>query len=290
MATTESRPVIAVTGATGTTGSELVRRLSERGSSVRALSRHPEEAPRHPGVEWVTADLRNRQDLVAAFAGAEKLFLLTGNSGGMVQLQKNAIRAAEEAGLSHVVKLSALGASDHSKSVIGVWHHNVETALKASGLRWTLLRPHYFMQNLLDEVESIRNEGRVYSPSGEGQIPMIDARDIAASAAVVLTEPGHEGKTYTLTGPESLSFRQATAILAEVTGKDLTYVPETDDEAWQRLRRAAQPPWLIAGQLALAEYHRRGGATAIVTDTVEELTGCAPRTFKDFARDYAEAF
>ena len=97
--------------------------------------------------------------LPGIFAGADRLFLLTGNAGDMVPLEKNAIAAAEESGVAHVVKLSALGASDHSKSVIGLWHYNVERALRATDLAWTILRPHVFMQNLLDQRDSIRGQG-----------------------------------------------------------------------------------------------------------------------------------
>jgi uncharacterized protein YbjT (DUF2867 family) len=282
--------VIIVTGATGKIGGELVRRLAEGGEAVRALARHParEEAPR--GVEWVAADLARRERLAPAFAGAERLFLLTANSEDMVLLQRNVLEAARDGGARHVVKLSALGASDHSLSVIGLWHYNVERRVRESGLAWTLLRPHHFMDNLLDQRENIVREGVVYSAAGEGRIPFIDTRDIAAVAAVTLTAPGHEGKVYTLTGPEALSYRRATEILSAALGRPLTYVAETEDEAWARLRRAGEPVWRIAALLAIAAYQRAGGPTERVTRTVEELTGRPPRSVEQFARDHAAAF
>jgi uncharacterized protein YbjT (DUF2867 family) len=174
--------------------------------------------------------------------------------------------------------------------VIGVWHYNVERVLRAAGPDWTILRPHVFMQNLLDQRVSIRRDSKIYSPSGEASIPMIDTRDIAAVAAAALTEAGHEGKRYTLTGPEAISYREATAQLAEIVETPLTYVPETDDDAWSRLRRADLPPWHIGAQLALASYQREGGGTEIITDLVEEITGRPARCFRDFARDYASSF
>ena len=282
--------MIVVTGASGKIGRELLRLLAERDVGVKALSRHPPGDVQLPGVAWVAGNLADRRLLPGIFAGADRLFLLTGNAGDMVPLEKNAIAAAEEAGVAHVVKLSALGASDHSKSVIGLWHHNVERTLRATDLAWTILRPHVFMQNLLDQRDSIRGEGKVYSPSGEARMAMIDTRDIAAVAAAALTESGHEGKRYTLTGPEALSYREATATLAEVLGRPLAYVAETDDEAWHRLRRRGLPPWHIAAQLALAGYQRQGGGTEIITGTIEEVAGRPPRNFVDFARDYAAAF
>jgi uncharacterized protein YbjT (DUF2867 family) len=213
--------MIVVTGATGKIGSELVRLLAERGETVRALARHAGRGAVTPNVEWAAADLARREQLPSIFTGAEKLFLLTANSEDMVRLQKNAIAAARQAGVRHVVKLSALGASDHSKSVIGLWHYNVERVLLESGLAWTVLRPHHFMDNLLDQRENIVRDGIVYSAAGEGRIPFIDTRDIAAVAAVALTEPGHEAKEYVLTGPEALSYRRATEILSGVLGRPL---------------------------------------------------------------------
>jgi uncharacterized protein YbjT (DUF2867 family) len=283
-------PLIAVTGATGKIGRALVRLLAERGETVRALARHPGRGEELPGVEWVAADLARREGLASAFAGAEKVFLLTANSDDMVRLQKNAIEAARQAGVKQVVKLSALGASDHSQSVIGLWHYNVERVLTESGLAWTLLRPHHFMDNLLDQRENITRQGVVYSAAGEGRIPFIDTRDIAGAAAAVLTGSGHEGKTYVLTGPEPLSYRRATEILSEVLGRPLTYVAETEDETWARQQKAGEPAWRIAALLAIASYQRAGGATEQTTPTVEELTGRPPRSFEQFARDHAAEF
>ncbi|HEV8582224.1 MAG TPA: SDR family oxidoreductase [Thermoanaerobaculia bacterium] len=282
--------MILITGATGKIGSELVRLLAERGEAVRALARHVGQGTDLAGVEWVSADLARKEGLAEAFAGAERLFLLTANSEDMVRLQKNAVAAAREAGVRHVVKLSALGASDHSKSVIGLWHYNVERVLKESGLAWTILRPHHFMDNLLDMRETIVREGAVHSAAGEGRIPFIDTRDIAAAAVPTLTESGHEGKVYTLTGPQAISYRDATEILSQVLGRPLSYLSETEDETWKRQRRAGEPPWRIAAQLALASYQRAGGATEQITATVEELTGRPARTVEQFARDHAAAF
>lgn len=277
--------MIVITGATGNIGTELARLLSARGIGVRALSRTPPARLAPDEVEWVEADLADRRALEAAFAGADRLFLLTGNVPDMVRLQKNAIAAAEQAGVAHVVKLSALGASDHSRSVIGAWHYNVERTLKDSHLAWTILRPHVFMQNLLDQWDSIRGESRFRSPSGEAAIPMIDTRDIAAVAAVTLTEPGHAAKRYTLTGPTPISWRDAVRVLSEVLGTALEYIPEPENDTWSRLYAAGVPPWLIAAQLELARYQREGGGTDIVTGAVEALTGRPPRSFQEFATD-----
>lgn len=279
--------MIGITGATGTIGSSLVDRLRSASSAVRAYSRRPEAADDGGQVDWMEADLAEPEGLVRAFGGVERLFLLTGNSADMVRLQKNAIDAAATAGVDHVVKLSALGATDHSLSLIGLWHYNVERELKESGLEWTILRPHHFMQNLLDPTVFDRDAGRVYSASGDGRIPFIDTRDIAAVAAEVLVSGGHGGSTYTLTGPEAISYGEATRILSEVLGRDLEFVAESEDEAWRRLRSAGMPTWRVAGLLAIAAYQRAGGPTERTTETVERVAGRPPADFRTFAEDHA---
>ena len=281
--------MIVVTGATGTIGSELVRLLSDAAEDVRGISRRPPDEPSVPGVEWHEADLSDRDSLDAAFGGADRLFLLTGNVEEMVQAQKNAIDAAEAASIERVVKLSALGASDHSKSVIGVWHWVVEQALRDAEVEWTILRPHVFMQNVLDQRDAIREDGVVRSPSADAAVPAIDARDVAAVASAVLTGDGHAGERYTLTGPEPVSWHDIARIFSDVLGRSVEYVPETEDDTWHRLHGAGEPPWLVAGRLALAEYQRAGGGTDIVTDAVEDLTGRPPRTFREFAEDHASS-
>lgn len=279
--------MLGVTGATGTIGRSLVRRLADRSTEVRAFSRRPGRGEPERGVEWVRADLAEPEGLVGAFRGVDRLFLLTGNSADMVRLQKNALRAALEAGVEHVVKLSALGATDHSRSVIGLWHFNVERELRESGLGWTLLRPHHFMQNVLDETVFDREAGRVHSASGEGRIPFVDTRDIAAVASEVLTGAGHAERTYTLTGPAAISYREATGILSDVLDRPLEYVAEDEDQAWRRLRDAGMATWRVAALLAIAAYQRAGGPTERTTDAVERLTGRPPRDFREFAEDHA---
>jgi uncharacterized protein YbjT (DUF2867 family) len=282
--------MIVVTGATGRIGTELVRLLSEEGISVRAVTRDTGRARPLPNVEWVEGDLRNASSLRDLFRGADRLFLLTSNSENMRFLQENAIEAARAGGVEGVVKLSALGASDHSKSPIGRAHHDVEKALQGSGMAWTILRPHVFMQNLLDVAPRIARDGNIRSASGDGKIPFIDTRDIAAVAEVALTGRGHEAKKYVLTGPEALSYGDVARIISEVIGRTIEYVAESPEEARERLFKEGAPPWLIEGYLALAAYQRAGGATAMVSPTVSQILGRPARSFAEFVRDHAATF
>lgn len=282
--------MIVVTGATGTIGSRVLRLLSKQGHRTRALSRDPSRGERLPHVEWTEANLSEPETLPPIFEGADRLFLLTGNAQSMARLQKNAIDAASDAGIEHVVKLSARGAHPESKSAIGRWHHEVETHLKAAGPAWTMLRPHVFMQNLLGQAERIRSRGEIRAASGEGRIPFIDTRDIADVAAGVLIDDGHAGETYLLTGGVALDYHQVADVIGTVTGQGVEYVPESFEEARARFEEDGLPDWLIDSKLALASYHRAGGETARTTRDVYEATGHPPRSLVEFAYDYRMAF
>jgi len=282
--------MVLVTGGTGAVGSELLRLLSHAGVATRALTRNPQKAPNLPGITWVGGDLAKPETLTPAFEGAQKLFLLTSYYEDMVTLQHNAIAAARAAGVTHVVKVSAFAASDHSRAPIGRWHHQVEKELEESGLGWTILRPHHFMQNLLAQAEYIVKDGVVYSASGDGKIPYIDPRDIAAVAFVTLTQPGHLGKKYVLTGGEAISYRQAAEIIGATIGKPVRFVDESPDQARARRVREGLPPAVIESALAISAYQRAGGKTVTITNTVADLTGRPPRTVGEFVREHAAAF
>lgn len=282
--------MILVTGGTGAVGSELLRLLSQAGIATRALTRNPQETRKLPGIRWVAGDLAKPQTLPAVFEDAEQLFLLTSYYEDMVTLQHNAIVAARAAGVTHVVKVSAFAASDHSRAPIGRWHYQVEKELQESGMGWTILRPHHFMQNLLAQAEYVAKDGVVYSASGDGKIPYIDPRDIAAVAFVTLTQPGHVGKKYVLTGGEAMSYRQAAEIIGATIGKPVRFVDESPDQARARRVREGLPPAVIESALAISAYQRAGGKTVTITTTVADLTGRPPRTVGEFVREHAATF
>jgi len=278
--------IITVIGSTGTVGSELVRLLSQARVPARAVFRDPKKVQLLPGVAWTQADLRDGLALEAAIAGTTRLFLLTDNQPGFAKLQIQILRIAESLGVAHVVKLSALGASDHSKSWIAREHHEVENALQQSSMQWTILRPHAFMQNWLgDLAQSVRSRGIIESPIGDGRVPFIDARDIAAVAAEILLHPEeHAGKKYVLTGGEAVGFND----IAQILG--VTYKPITMDEARARLESSGLHRDQIDGMLAISAYQRAGGPTSMVSDTVARILGRTPRTIREFFADHAGAF
>jgi uncharacterized protein YbjT (DUF2867 family) len=157
-------------------------------------------------------------------------------------------------------------------------------------MAWTMLRPHVFMQNLLDQAGRIRSRGEVRAASGDGRIPFVDTRDIADAAAAVLTGDGHAGRTYVLTGGVALDYDQVAAAIGAATGRTVEYVAERPEEARARLEAEGLPDWLVDSRLALAAYHRAGGETARVTRDVFEVTGHPPRSIAQFAYDHRPAF
>jgi uncharacterized protein YbjT (DUF2867 family) len=284
--------VITVTGGTGTIRGELVRLLSAAGAPTRAVFRDERRTHDLPGVVWLRADLRDPRVLVPALAGTRRLFLLSGNQSGFGRMQIEVVRAARDLGVEHVVKLSALGASDHSRSSIAREHWEVEQVLQQSPMTWTILRPHAFMQNWLGDVaESIRLEGVIRSPIGDARVPFIDTRDIAAVAAETLLHPeAHAGRRYFLTGGEAVGYADVAAAISRATGQPVAYRPISMEEARAEMEARGVPHDLMDAMLAIYTYQKAGGPTSQVSDGVRRVLGRPPRSVADFARDHASHF
>src|SRR5437588_4475189 len=201
-----------ITGATGNIGGKLVQLLSERGHPVRALVRDPARARFPAGVEVVVADLDEPDSVVRAAKGVDAIFHMQAAPG--TAQTETMISAARGAGVDRIVALTSVGAVAEPRAGMAALFRAREDLLRASGLNVTYLRPDAFMTNTLWWRDEIRRTGTVTDPTGEGLMPLVDTDDIAAVAAVALTEDGHEGHGYLLTGPESFTAREQVAILA----------------------------------------------------------------------------
>jgi len=283
--------MILVVGGTGTIGSEVVRLLKAENAPFRALIRDPAKAEglKAQGVETVAGDLRQPETLPDALQGIEKVFVVTPLVPDQVQMRANLIAAAKTAGVKHVVMSTGIGAAPDAPVQIGRWHGENQQQLQESGMAWTFIQPGFFMQNLLMYAEAIRDKGEFHMPLGEGKVSWIDARDIAAVAAKALTEPGHENQAYPVTGPEALSGSDLAAILSEVSGHTVNYVPITVDQAKQAMTAMGMPDALADAMNELYAL-APAGHLAGVLDTVEKVTGRRARLFRQFAEDYAAAF
>jgi uncharacterized protein YbjT (DUF2867 family) len=283
--------MILITGGTGTAGSEISKALQRMGVQHRSLVRNRAKGAgsASPKVELVEGDLSRPETLQAALEGVEKVLLLTGVSPEALQQQKNFIRAAKEADVRHVVKFSVYGASLQAPYFFGRQHGEGERALEDSGLPFTMLRPNGFFQNFLGNAGSIRTQSAFYAPAGEMKFSAVDARDIAAVAAHVLTEPGHEWQRYTITGPAAISHTEIAERFSHVLGRTINYVDVPEDAARQSMLGAGMSAWQVEKVLDLYRYYKTGAA-AEVTNNVECLGRKAPIAFEQFVRDHAAAF
>ncbi|GHF71943.1 nucleotide-diphosphate-sugar epimerase [Streptomyces mashuensis] len=285
-----TRPVVAVTGATGTIGRLVAHGLAADGrADVRLLVRDPGRAVRSglPG-HAVAADLGERPGLVRALAGVESVLAVTADPL-RPRHDENLLAAARAAGVRRVVKLSALAVLDPgADDLLTRWQRDNEERLLASGLEWTLLRPRAFMSNTLAWAASVRAEGVVRGLYGSGRNACVDPRDVAAAAVRSLLDPRCSGRSYALSGPEPLSARDQVSHLGEVLGRPLDYVELTEEEALERWRRHWPEP--MARALLLSARRQRYGAKATVTDGVREATGRPPGAFADWARAHADVF
>lgn len=285
-------PTILITGATGTIGRQLAEQLAILGVPFRALVRSANNTAALAalkGAELVTGDLSDSASLANALKGIRRAFLLTNSSEQAEALQLNFVKAARAAGVEHIVKLSQLAADLHSPVRFLRYHAAVEQAIRQSGMTWTFLRPNLFMQGLLGFSEPIARKGLFFAAIGDARVSLVDTRDIAVMAAAALTQNGHAGKTYDITGPGSLMHHEIAAGFTEVLGKEVRFIDVSPEEMRQAVIGAGFPLWQADGLIEDYAHYARGEA-AIVTTAVQEVTGQQPRSFKAFVRDHAAAF
>lgn len=282
---------IFIIGGTGTTGKVLVRLLHEAGENILVLARSEDKAKplQAKGVATVIGDLGSHAIIEEALTDVEKVFLLTAVFPGQVDLQNNFIDQAKKAGIKHLVKFSAIGARHDSPINLAKWHAASEEHLKKSGIPYTIIQPHSFMQNLLGSLDTIRSQGAIYQCMEDAKFPMIDIRDIATFAFKVLTEQGHEGKTYILTGPEAISMHEAADAIGVAIGKTVRYIPIGYDEMKKNLQGIGMPEWFANDLVELSRMFAMGIGQEVTNDYAK-VVGTPQTTIQQFARDYASIF
>ena len=283
--------MILLSGATGTTGSATVALLRQMNRPFRIMSRDVARARRRfgAGVACVEGDFARPRTLDAAFDGITSFSLLCAFSESMVELESNAVEAARRAGVRRIVKMSAIKAAPDAPTTIRRWHGVIEKRIDDSGIARTHLWPNAFMQNFRRFAPSIRERGEFHAPLGDARVSLVDVEDVAAVTVAALTEDGHEGKTYEITGPAAVSYTECAAVLSEALDRPVRYRSVSDDAA----RRALVDAGIgAAAAHALVEIDGlfRAGFGAPVTDVVERVTGRAPRDFRAFACDNAALF
>lgn len=271
-----------VIGASGTVGSELSRLLAAQGQTVRrATSRAPQSA------DQVQIDLARGTGIAAALEGVDRAFLLAppGHTN-QHELLGPVIDAARQRGLRRVVLMSAMGANADDSAPL----RRAELQLERSGLAWNVIRPNWFMQNFHTFwLHGIQTQGRILLPVGRAKGSFIDARDIAAVAASLLTRDDLANRDFDLTGAEALDHDEVAAILSRETGRDIRYQEITPEAMLEGLRQAGLPRDYAEFLVLILGFFKAGYAER-TTDAVQAITGHAPRRFADYAHDHRQAW
>ena len=284
--------MIIVTGATGKTGSELIKRLSARGVQVRGLVRNPAKAMALyslPNVEIVEGDMLRPETLNGALQGADRAMLISSSDPTMFEIQSNFIEAARKAGVRYIVKLSGIMPELDSPFRYARMHGEIEHRLEASGMAFTHLRAGEFFSAYFRQVPSIVSKGALILPMEDARIASIDVSDVAEVAATVLTNTGHEGKIYPIIGPEALTISEVAEKLSTATGKSIRYVKVTPEEAKNANLAAGMPPY-TADALFELFTERRKGKEAQVSAVIPTIFGWQATHFAEFASRNAAIF
>lgn len=283
---------ILVTGANGNVSSAALRALLERKKHrVIALVRDPKkgEPLQRLGAEVKVGDLEKLRTIENAFQGIDTVLLCSPPGFHAPLMQSNALWAARRGGAKHVVRVSAVGAAHDAPTLNSRLHALSDSEAIHSGLRYTILKPHFFMQNLLMAAGSVKAQGQLYFALGDARLPMVDVRDVGAAAAAVLDDPApHASKTYTLTGAP-VSMGDVAQALGAALGKPVKYVPVPVEAAVENITKLGADEYM---QVSLRDYFTAysNGWESTPTPFVRELTGHEPRSISDFARDFAAAF
>jgi uncharacterized protein YbjT (DUF2867 family) len=281
---------ILVTGA-GVASGEVLRQLTAANRTACALVRNPQRAEpfRKVGVKLIEGDFGNKESWKRALDGVAAVFNITVAHRDAVAWNAAFLDRAKQSEVRHVVQLSGMTVSRSSPAEFHRQMSECDEALKASGLGYTILQPNVFHQNMLRMAAAIREHGRFRSAVGDARISMIDVRDIGEVAVKALTEDGHTGKVYVLTGPASVTYFDVARLLSEATGKPIVYEALSEHDAVKELIESDVSEPVARGIVGI---HRSfsTGAFAEVTGEVQKLLHRAPRSFAEFARYYASAF
>ncbi len=273
---------LLVIGASGTVGSELARQLQSAGHEVRRATSRPPGSP-----DQVQLDLSSRQGLAQALAGTDAAFVLAPPGHVRQDLLINpVVDEARNQGLKKLVLMSAMGADADDNAPL----RQAELHLERSGLAWNVIRPNWFMQNFHTFwLHGILSQGKIMLPTGQAKGSFIDARDIAAVAAQLLTRHDVDNRAFDLTGSEALDHDEVAAVLSRVTGRTITYQDIPPQALLDGLLQAGLPADYAGFLVTILGYFKAGHAER-TTDAVQTLTGRAPRSLLQYAQDHRDAW
>ena len=282
--------MILVTGATGNIGGDLVRALVRDGHAVRALSRDADKAKRAlgGGVEIAVGDFGDAQSIASALRGVDRAFFVSNAGPKLADTAGAFADAAAAAGVRRIVAISSSTIAFEPPTTIGKWHLALEERVRSTKLAWTFLRPGNFASNALRWAHPIKTQGAVFSTNAEGRSAPIDPFDIAAVAHAALTQDGHEGKTYVLTGSKTTSMREQVEAIGKAIGKPLRVVVVPEEGARKGMLASGMPEIMADAVLELVRATTSGGE--LQSTHVRDVLGRDARTFDDWLADHVAAF
>jgi len=277
---------ILVTGATGNIAGLIIPQLIEAGMNVRAYVRDPEKATslKEQGIEIFHGDYDNQEALNAAAENIDAIVAITPPNPDAVKQGEAILKAALNSGSPFYLRISAIGAATDAPTENGRFHFESDQALINSGLNYTILRPHFFMQNLFGNVEGIKGQGNLYMGMGEGKMGMVDVRDVADVAVNILLNRGHDGQIYTLTGPESITFSDVASTISNSINKPVNYIPVGLEDVRQSILDMGWGEW---GAQLMVDYSKAYSENwgDFTTDSVKEITGKESRSIDEFVNE-----
>ena len=283
--------MILITGATGKTGSATAKSLGEKGEIFRALIRNEEkkEGLESLGGEVVIGSIENTEVVNQSMQGVKTVLVLLPNSESQLALEKQLVDSAKQAGVERIVKMSSIEATPDATSPIPKLHLESEEYIKQSGLAWTMIKPNFYMQNLLASAGTIKEQGKIFLPMGDGKTGMIDTTDVGKVLAKVLSEDGHESMNHEITGPEILSFYEVAEIFSQVLGKQVDYVDVPMGAYKETLGQFLTNQWHLDAVIDLFKGIAEGGIED-KTDTFNELMGETPKSLSQFLAENSFIF
>ena len=280
--------MILITGASGNVGKEVLKQITQTGVEVRAAFQSVSKAAGAPsGVEIVTVDYNQPETLRTALKAVERIFLVGPPTAQLPALERKAMEVIAQSGVRQIVKLSAMGGRE---AIFPRQHAESEDYIQSTGVPYTFLRPNGFMQNMVNyNATTVNTQSAFYGSEGDGRVSQIDIRDVAAVAVKALTEDGHMGKAYTLTGPEALTNKEIAQILSDELRREIRFVNLPPAQLKEALLSAGVPEWNADALLDLQRLYREGKATTVTPDA-EQILGHKAINFAQFVRDYRSDF
>jgi uncharacterized protein YbjT (DUF2867 family) len=279
--------MILVTGSPGNIGTPLAEHLLRQGGTIRLMVRNPKKQDQvvaglqAGGAEVVQGDFADPGSLAPCFTGVESAFLLVPVALETAEWKGNFVKAAKQNGVKRIVNLSVSGASSTTPIDLFRWHWEAEQILESSGLAWTHLQPTDLARfNIRSILPTVEGQGAFYSSVGQGRVALVDEEDVAEVAATALTQDGHEGKKYVLTGPKAVSYPEMAEALTKKLGKSVKYIDIEPAEAKKAMVAAGIPDWVADFINSLRELEKSGGASGPRPD-VQNLLGRAPRALEE---------